>query len=67
MTARTISLVFHVKGFLSVVAFAAKIPLVDQTHFHLVGSLGNLKNLVVASSAFQPFAIHMLLMTENDG
>lgn len=59
-------LVIYVKGFFSVVAFAAEITFIDAGHVHFVGTLGHLEDLVVATGALEPLFIDMLFMAEDD-
>ncbi len=66
VAARAVFLILHVKSLLSVVAFAAKITLIDFAHLHFVGTLGHQENLLISSGAFQPFSIYMLFMAEYD-
>jgi hypothetical protein len=56
----------HVKGLFTIVTLAAKSPFGDLAHIHFIGALGHLKNLIVATGAFQTLALHMDLMTEYD-
>jgi hypothetical protein len=58
--------IFHVKGLFAIVALAAKRALGQLGHIHFIGTLRHLKDLIVATRAFQPSALHMELMTEYD-
>ena len=56
----------HVKGLFAIVALAAKSTLGQLAHIHFIGTLRHLENLIVATRAFQPLALHMDIVTEYD-